>query len=424
MKFAFVCGLLAVGCTDPESDGSSSDGRNEDSGGIDSGTTDSGDSDSGAGETGDTDTGEVELPAAAAVSAEARSGGDAMLSLSKQYGLPVLTQEGWLFLVESNGQPTVAGDFDGWAGTEMTCAQGICAAIIAYASGGYKFVERGNFFADPWSRAYNYDENGEISLIEPLDAHLERHFGVGSASLSQRTVRIWVPNGPVTHTLYAHDGQNLFDPNGISGGWRLQESLPAGMLVAGIDNTADRFDEYTHVPDHLDGQKYGGQGDDYADLIQDEVRPLIRKHYGESAKIGLLGSSLGGLISLHVAQRYPGEYAFAASMSGTLGWGSIEDQNETIIERYAAAGHGTTAIYVDSGGDGTTCADSDGDGTNDDDETSSDNYCTTNQMRDTLAAAGYQFEVDLWHWHEAGAAHNEVYWADRVWRPLGIFAAL
>lgn len=410
----FIAVLFGVGCSPPEV-GKVAVPRRE-TGAIDTGTT----------ETGTTETGGTDdaLPVAESIILEATAGGEAMLSLSQRYGFPVETQQGWLFICESGGQPTVNGDFDNWAGTDMTCNQGICSVTVKDAAGGYKFVERGTYSADPWSRAYTYDDNGEISLVQPDMAHLQRHFGVKSTTLDARTVRVWVPEGAVTHTLYAHDGQNLFDPNGISGGWRLQEALPAQVMVVAIDNTVDRFEEYTHVADHISGQKYGGQGDEYADLIQDEVRPLVRRHYGESDRLGQLGSSLGGLISLHVVQRYPGEYVFAASMSGTLGWGSIEDHNETIIERYAAAGHANTAIYIDSGSDVSTCVDSDADGIDDDDFTSTDNYCTTLQMRDTLVNVGYQFDTDLWHWHEPGAEHNEAYWADRVWRPLEIFAGL
>ena len=134
---------------------------------------------------------------------------------------------------------------------------------------------------------------------------------------------------------------------------------------------------------------------------------------------------MGGLIALHIADRYPGEYDFAASLSGTLGWGSISGQGaDTMIARYAAAGHRGTAIYIDSGGNGTTCADTDGDGTNDDDETASDNYCETRQMESTLAGLGYVYDTDLWHWHEPGAAHNEGAWAARVFRPLQDFMSL
>jgi predicted alpha/beta superfamily hydrolase len=348
----------------------------------------------------------------------------AMEDVARDHGWPVQTEEGWLFAYSARGDWSVAGDFDGWAGEAMDCADGLCTLLVDEASGGYKFTDGSSWNADGWSRRYLYDENGELSLVSTDAAHLERHFGVGDDANVERTVRVWVPRGEATHLLYAEDGQNLWDPESMWGGWRLDESTPSGMMIVGIDNTADRMEEYTHVVDHIDGDRYGGAGDAYADFVEKTVRPLIRETYGEPEVLGLLGSSLGGLISLHIANRYPGEFAFAASMSGTLGWGSIEDQNETMIQRYAAAGHQSTAIYLDSGGGGDDCRDSDGDGTNDDDPTAEDNYCETIQMRDTLSEEGYAFEEDLWHWHEPGATHDEVSWSERVFRPLEIFAGL
>lgn len=307
----------------------------------------------------------------------------------------------------------------------MTCEDGLCWIVREIAeSGGYKFTDGTDWVADPWARAYTYDDFGEMSLVLPDAPHLERFPEVEGAGLSARTVRVWVPDGTPTHVLYVHDGQNLFDPSAFYGGWRLQESVPAGTMLVGIDNTAARMDEYTHVQDDIDGTWYGGAGDAYAALVQDTVRPLIDAVYGEPPIVGTMGSSLGGLIAFHVADRHPGEYRFAASLSGTMGWGSIGADNETMIRRYAAAGHRGTALYLDSGGYGTTCADGDGDGTNDDDVDSADNYCENAQMRDVLASAGYAFDVDLWHWHEPYAEHNEAAWADRAWRPMEIFAGL
>jgi len=75
------------------------------------------------------------------------------------------------------------------------------------------------------------------------------------------------------------------------------------------------------------------------------------------------------------------------------------------------------------GGDGT-CWDADGDGVEDDDPEATDNYCENRQLADVLEAVGYEYEVDLWHWHEPGAEHNELAWADWVFRPLQIFASL
>jgi hypothetical protein len=105
-----------------------------------------------------------------------------------------------------------------------------------------------------------------------------------------------------------------------------------------------------------------------------------------------------------------------------MGWGSIEQHNPTMIERYAEAGHGQTALYLDSGGSGD-CFDGDGDGIEDDDPSASDNYCENLQLRDTLAEVGYTFDEDLFHWWEPEAPHNEAAWAARVERPLSLFAA-
>lgn len=350
-----------------------------------------------------------------------------LLEESNDGGWPVRVTEGRVVVSTDPALQRVAGDFDDWAGTELTADEGFSWGVIPDTAGArYKLSDGTIFVADPWSRAHAYDDLGEMSILAGDDAHLERFFEVKTDALAARTVRVWLPAVAATSVIYAHDGQNLFDPGAPWGGWHLADDAPAGMMIVGIDNTAARMDEYTHVPDEIGGAPTGGQGDAYADLLQTVVRPLVAAHYGEPDKRGLLGSSLGGLVSLHVAQRHPGEFRFAASMSGTLGWGSIGAgvHNETMIDRYAAAAPAGTAIYLDSGGNGSSCADSDGDGVDDDDPSAADNYCETVQMRDLLQGLGYQFDVDLFHWHEPGAEHDEAAWAARVFRPLSIFDTL
>jgi hypothetical protein len=389
------------------------------------------DSDSGAADTGDTDVLDTDDTADGLSGLEqvllalTEDPDSALLDVSRTTGWPAPVDGGWLFVTTEAGAWSVAGDFEGWSGLPMTEEEGYSWLVADVPDpSGYKFTDGTDWVADPWSRQYTYDDFGEMSLLNAEDAHLERLFAVSDGTLAARTVRAWVPAEPATHVLYVHDGQNLFDPGASWGGWHLQDSVPAAMLVVGIDNTAARMDEYTHVPDSLDGELYGGQGDAYAAFIEGTVRPLADATWGEPATAGVMGSSLGGLISFHIADRAPGAYAFAASLSGTMGWGSIGADNETMIARYAAAGHRGTALYLDSGGYGTTCADADGDGTHDDDPDAADNYCETVQLRDVLEAGGYTFDVDLFHWWESGAEHNEAAWADRVWRPMEIFAGL
>lgn len=332
---------------------------------------------------------------------------------------------GHLFVSTSSSLTLVAGDHDGWAGTAMQADQGFHWVWLEVVAGnGYKLTDGVTFEPDPWARAYLYDDFGELSLVTPTVAHLERHFAVAGAGLAPRFVRVWVPQEPPTHLLYAHDGQNLFDPGAIFGGWQLDDSLPSAMMVVAIDNTPERMDEYTHVTDDLGGGAIGGKADDHVQMLETVVRPLVAHHYGEPATLGVMGSSLGGLVSLYVASQNPIDYAFAASLSGTMGWGSIGDgvTNTTMIDLWAALGHQPTALYIDSGGGGT-CVDADQDGI-EDDGNDTDNYCVNKQLEATLLGVGYQADVDLWHWHEPGAPHNEVAWSQRVWRPLQIFAGL
>jgi predicted alpha/beta superfamily hydrolase len=406
---------LAAGCGPSGGDGESSD---------------AGAAQSDGGSTSDAAATADAMPAVAALDTlleELRSDRDtAMLEQSRAQGWPAPVEDGYLF-VSTAGQSLLAGDHDDWQGMAMNAEDDFHWLVLSVDAGNrYKFTDGADsWIADPWSRAYQWDSEGEMSMVAPTASHLERHFQVSDAQMPERRVRIWVPEASATHVLYTHDGQNLFDPNAFFGGWKLNESAPAALMIVGIDNTGGRMDEYTHVADNISGGAIGGQGDAYAAFVQTTVRALVAQHYGEPATVGTMGSSLGGLISLHIADRYPGEYAFAASLSGTLGWGSIGGTGtDTIIARYLAAGHRDTAIYIDSGGNGDTCADSDGDGTNDDDATSSDNYCETRQLETVLLSLDYVYDTDLWHWWETNAGHNEQAWATRVFRPMQDFMSL
>jgi pimeloyl-ACP methyl ester carboxylesterase len=229
-----------------------------------------------------------------------------------------------------------------------------------------------------------------------------------------------VPADPPTRFLYAHDGQNLFSPAAPNGGWRPDLAAASTTLIVGIDNTASRFAEYTHVPDYtLTG---GALGDAYADYVEQVVRPLIEARYGVPARTGVMGSSLGGLISLFIDLRFPGRYDFVASLSGTVGWGSINPGNPatTVIELFQALpACPVGALYLDAGGGpGTTgCLDSDVDGIFDDGN-GADNYCENVQLRDVLAALGCGASLRF-AW-EPGASHDEAAWKYRVSRPGGV----
>ena len=340
-------------------------------------------------------------------------------------GFPI-RDEGVLAVVARQAAPlTVAGDFNAWSTTANPLTQAVPgyafeAAIIddVTTSGrsGYKLVDvGGGFHADPVARRYDYDENGELSLVDDGGTtHLQRWPDFdGGTTLAPRTVRVLVPAGhdapgarfPV---IYAHDGQNLFAPDAPFGGWRVREAAAgaAPCFIVGIDNTVDRLDEYTHVADDLGGGSVGGRAAEYLALLD-----AVRDHMGARYVLGvgptqtaIMGSSLGGLVSIFAASRQPDVYGTAISLSGTMGWGRFGASGPTIGEVLSAEPPTGLTIYLDSGGAAAAGCDAPG----------QDNYCENIALADTLRGLGWVDEDTLYYRHTEGATHDEAAWAARL----------
>jgi predicted alpha/beta superfamily hydrolase len=169
----------------------------------------------------------------------------------------------------------------------------------------------------------------------------------------RKTRRIWIylPSGyerDLSRTypvMYMHDGQNIFDVStSFSGEWGVDETLRGmeqqgdeGCIVVAIDNGgADRINEYSP---YVNPEYGGGQGDAYADFIANTL-----KHYIDSAyrtKTGreytaIAGSSMGGLISLYTAVKYPGIFSKAGIFSPAL-W--FSDSLFTYVASRPEEGH-------------------------------------------------------------------------------------
>jgi len=72
------------------------------------------------------------------------------------------------------------------------------------------------------------------------------------------------------------------------------------IVIVGVDNTPNRTDELTYSYDP--SERSGEDGNLYLDFIQKTVMPFIEDNFRTSRKIedrGILGSSLGGLISCY-----------------------------------------------------------------------------------------------------------------------------
>ena len=142
-----------------------------------------------------------------------------------------------------------------------------------------------------------------------------------------RHVSLWLPpsyadSGSRRYpVLYMHDGQNLFDPRLANTGidWGVDEAIvrsaAAGrmpeVIVVGVWSTADRLAEYS--PWHR-GPQYGRF---LIEELMPEVNAELRTLKGPRHTT-LLGSSVGGLISLDLARRHPAVFGAAGCVSIAL----------------------------------------------------------------------------------------------------------
>jgi len=145
----------------------------------------------------------------------------------------------------------------------------------------------------------------------------------------QRTIRIYLPPGYETSTarypvLYMHDGQNLFDDaTSYIGEWGVDETLNElsktkhlDLIVVGIDNGLDlRVRELNP----WDNPKHGkGEGKQYVDFIVSVVKPYVDTNFRtkpDRAHTGIMGSSLGGLISHYAIEEHPDVFSRAGIFS-------------------------------------------------------------------------------------------------------------
>ncbi len=126
--------------------------------------------------------------------------------------------------------------------------------------------------------------------------------------------------------LYLQDGQNVFDAaTSFAGEWGVDESLDSlaargdrGAIVVAVDNGGPRrLDEYDPWR-NADTTLGGGEGDAYADFLARTLKPYVDARYrtlAGAAHTGVLGSSVGGLISLYAALKYPGVFGRAGVFS-------------------------------------------------------------------------------------------------------------
>jgi predicted alpha/beta superfamily hydrolase len=252
-----------------------------------------------------------------------------------------------------------------------------------------------------------------------LSGEFRTHKGFHSRYLpNDRDILVNLPPGYEANknqrypVLYLHDGQNLFDgaTSFIKGAeWRVDETAQAlikskaiaPVIIVGIYNTGNnRVDEYTPTPDT--GHNMGGKADLYGQMIVKELKPFIDTNYRtltDAENTGLGGSSLGGLVSLHLALKYPEIFGLVAVVSPSVWW----DGKAILREVGALTKRPRLRIWLDIGT-------KEGGNVKADEETAAN----ARLLRDALVAKGWKLGHDLKYFEAEGAEHNERAWAQRV----------
>lgn len=216
--------------------------------------------------------------------------------------------------------------------------------------------------------------------------------------------------------LYLHDGQNLFDEaTSFAGEWRVDETMEVlseeGLeaVVVGIPNAGlARLDEYSPFRDKRSG---GGLGDRYLDFIINDLKPLIDAQFRTlpgRENTGIMGSSMGGSISLYAFFRHPEVFGFAGAMSPSF-WFA----NGAIFKYVKGAPFIPGRIYLDAGtreyNQGNWLSTR---------SHSRRYYAGVRRMHRLLAKKGYRPRRDLLYVEEKWARHDEDAWSRRLPRAI------
>ena len=269
----------------------------------------------------------------------------------------------------------------------------------------------------------------DVPLVGGVTGRLAGHAQFPSVHVAARNVQVWLPPGYASRAarypvLYMHDGQNLFDPalsyTGVD--WGVDETMTRLVeegavreaIVVGVWNTPKRFEEYMPRKAVGEGSRDSGiegmapiaggdlLSDAYLRFLVEELKPFVDRRYRTLAgpqDTMIMGSSMGGLISLYALAEYPQVFGAAAGVSThwPAGDGAVIDYLSASLPR-----PGLHRVYFDYGTRGVDAR-----------------YAPFQARMDgVMRASGYR-PGRQWMTHRfEGAGHSESAWRRRLHVPL------
>ncbi|WP_409229386.1 alpha/beta hydrolase [Gudongella sp. SC589] len=183
---------------------------------------------------------------------------------------------------------------------------------------------------------------------------------------NNREINIYIPssyyedNEKSYPVLYMHDGQNVFDgERAYAGvGWTVHEvhdelvsrGMIRELIIVGIDNMQeDRLSEYAHVNGRFKRQRIMGKGKLYERFLIEELKPFVDENFRTLTgpeDTGLMGSSMGGLVTFNIGFRNPHVFGRLGIISPSFWWGTRANINTVDIYQDALA---NSRIWIDMG---------------------------------------------------------------------------
>lgn len=210
--------------------------------------------------------------------------------------------------------------------------------------------------------------------------------------------------------IYFHDGMEAFfkEWSLSNTSWGVQETIDRlvkeeiipEVICVGISNNHDRFSEYSHV--HFKSEAFNveaeGKGEKYEAFILDEIIPSINSIYRTNGDKYMVGSSMGGVVTLITAVRNPKVFKGIVAMSSFLNIDNCKPIE--YIEKCDLSN--MPKIYFDYG-------------VKEEDELYG---IPNNRLRDIFIDKGLKEEKDFMFVVDEDGIHSESCWAERL--PLAL----
>lgn len=274
-----------------------------------------------------------------------------------------------------------------------------------------------------------------IAPIDVTSGELQRVVMWSPQLADSVTIDIWTPPGYDTSkrypVLYMHDGQNLFDAASTwnkqaweidsAGGALIEAGEIEPFICVGVHSTPEirvsqlmpvamlayssiaplSTELYAHTDGHL-------RGDAYLGFMADTLKPYIDARFStktDAASTSVMGSSMGGLMSLYAICQRPATFGAAACLSTHIATAPANDPFAPAVTAYMrdhlpdATSH---RLYFDTGTETIDAA-----------------YIPYFPLLEATAVeAGYSSPSSLSTKVYPGHAHEERSWAHRVSDPL------